>query len=145
MFKIIATCVASIAFSFTTAAGASAQSSQEVPPVKISKDWPQDAIEWNRGRGAINYSVVPFSNNSGQLVLCGAVQYQGTKGAKSVEVVRELQLEMNGRRVVKNFSWMPVITRGESFVGKEAGCRVYTKVTVPKDASFGLSLGKSRF
>ena len=145
MIKTFATCLAAAAltFSFTTASSAQ---SQEMPSIEINDRWPQGSIDWNRGRGAVNYAIAPLTDNAGNLILCGAIQFTGgTKRGLATAVIREMQFEINGRRVVKNFSWMPVVTSGKSLVGEDAGCRLYPSVKVPENPNFDLSLAKTRF
>ncbi len=102
---------------------------------------------WGTKRATISLRVGPYVRADGSLVLCGAFQFRGgNAGGRSRAVMRAYSLFMNGRSVVRDFGWMTIVSsRRSSLVGADVACRAYPDVKVPKDAVFGLRLGKTRF
>ena len=69
----------------------------------------------------------------------------GTKGGAARKVPRAFVFEVNNRKIVRGFHWMPLVSPNKGFVGSEAACRVYPNVKINKDTKFGFSMSQNSF
>ena len=130
------------AFLICIASGVSAKSYNELPAQTITDEWIIDYLGWQDRSDRTYFALNILTNESGALILCGAIQFHGKVGGKSRRTVSHMILRMGQKRAVHNFSWMPVVKRSDDLIGQKAACREYPKVIVPGDASFGIDLSK---
>ncbi|MEM8590946.1 MAG: hypothetical protein AAGF13_00310 [Pseudomonadota bacterium] len=123
---------------------ADARSFEELPDTTITADWWKGRIFLPR-RGGLRYALKPTRLSDGSLQLCGAVKFMGGSRGQDRAIQRYMVLEIDARQVVRNFLWMPIVTRGVAFEGQQAACRIFPTVAVPDRARFGIVLGRYTF
>lgn len=123
---------------------AAAQDVVNIDPVKVDQNFIIDGVSWQNGRGQVNFAVLPSRTDDGTLKLCGAIQIKGPKGGNARKVPRAFEFLVDGKKVVRGFQWMPVISSRE-FIGSEAACRIYSKVKITTDSQIGFGLSQRRF
>ncbi|WP_141246534.1 hypothetical protein [Actibacterium ureilyticum] len=101
-----------------------AQAADVVAQRKVADNWPEFELNWRGGSGSKGalYRLAPFHEN-GKMLICGAVQYLDTGNYRQTRsVLRGATLTVNGRVVVKNFSFMNRIKKNEPLIGAQANC-----------------------
>ncbi|MEM8590948.1 MAG: hypothetical protein AAGF13_00320 [Pseudomonadota bacterium] len=142
MFKrtIIASFFAAIA-----ATGASGQASEEMPPVAADETFFQNSLEFDRGRGKLEYAVRVFARQDQTLVFCGVMKMVGGRSSLTRQIPGAMVLMVDGRQAVRGWDWMNMVSGRQDLEGSEATCRAFTRFKIDENTEFGFSVNQRRF
>ena len=111
----------------------------------VDQTFSVSSINWQRGSGSIDFAIKIMGNQEDHLILCGAVLLDGAKRGVAKQVPDAMQLFVDGKRVVRSFGWMPIISKSQGLTGSEAKCQIYTDAMLRPDSQLEMKLSKTRF
>ncbi len=129
--------IACLHLTFSAAHAAETPSTMPVTP-----DFTQHDISWNGGMGKGYVFRTRIFDINGVLALCGAGAYvNSTNRLETKKVLKQTTLKMNGKVILKDFTFFTVVDAVPSLAAAKANCRS-TGVATPKaEVKFDIDYG----